>query len=98
MTKKRGTSSSPRNIHRKFLGCNIAKKRNTKQFGFVMGGAGGANFHLKIKGLPFSHEDVPELYPEKLHSCNEKNRIHWRKNILVLENKDLHLSSGLYLL
>lgn len=63
-----------------------------------MGGAGSANIHLKIKGLPFSHVVVPELYPEKLHSCKEKNGIHLRKNILVLENKDLHLFSGLYLL
>lgn len=81
--------------------CNIVKKRNRKQFDFVNGWAGDANIHLKIKGLPFSHEVVPELYPEKLHSCKEKNnnnRIHLRKNILVLETKDLHISIGLYLL
>lgn len=77
----------------------ISQRRETQNsLVLLMGGPGGANIHLKTKVLPFSHEVVPELYPEKLHSCKEKNRIHLGKNILILENKDLHLSRGLYLL
>lgn len=56
------------------------------------------NLCLNIKSLPFSPEDVLDFYPAMLQNCKEKNGIHLRKNILVLENEDVHAPSGFYLL
>lgn len=99
LDEKRADSLLHRNIYRKVTMCNIAKKEKARIVCFWEGWGWESTLYLKIKSLPFSHEDVLDLYSEKPHSCKEKkNRIHLKKNILVLENKDLHLSSGFYLL
>lgn len=70
--------------------------KDTKQVDFLISLSSMQIFAEKIKCLPFNSEHALDPHPENFHSHEEKNRIYLKKNSLILGNRDLQISSGLW--